>query len=80
MQNTVGNPDRSLFHHGLSKILVQHQLSLIGRSWDELLAENKLGSTQYWPNPPPKTRRKHRASLESEVDDVHKAESGVSKL
>ena len=80
LQNTVGNPDRSLFHHGLIKILVQHQLSLIGRSWDELLAENKLGLTQYWPNPPPKTRRKRRASLKYDVDDVHKVDPGISKL
>ena len=54
VQNTIGNSDRSLFHHGLIKILVQHQLSLICKSWDELLAENKLGLTQYWPNPLPK--------------------------
>ena len=44
------------------------------------MAENKLGSTEYWPNPPPKTRRKRRASLKSEVDDVHKAERGDSRL
>ena len=44
------------------------------------MTENKLRSTQYWPNPPPKTHRKHRASLKSEVDDVHKADPRVSKL
>ena len=80
VQNVVGNPNISLFHHGLIKILVQHQLSLIGRSWDELLAENKLGSTQYWPNPPPKTHRKRKDPLKYEFDDDHKAEPGVSKL
>ena len=41
---------------------------------------NKLGSTQYWPNPPPKTRSKRKAPLKSEVDDIHKAELGDSKL
>ena len=44
------------------------------------MVENKLGSTQYWPNPPPKTHRKRKAPLKSEVDDIHKAESGDNKL
>ena len=80
VQSTIGNPDRSLFHHSLIKILIQHHLPLSCRSSDELLVENKLGSTQYWPNPPPKTRRKRKAPLKSEVDDVHKAEPGVGRL
>jgi len=45
VQSTIGNSDRSLFHHGLIKILIQHQLSLSCKSWDEFLVENKLGST-----------------------------------
>ena len=61
VQTTIGNPDRSLFHHGLVKILIQHQLSLNCKSWDEFLIECQLGPTQYWPNPPPKTRRKRKA-------------------
>ena len=80
VQSTIGNPDMSLFHHSLIKILIQHQLSLSCRSWDEFLVENKLGSTQYWPNPPPKTHRKRKATLKSEMDDIHKAEPGDSKL
>ena len=43
------------------------------------MVENKLGSTQYWPNPP-KTRRKCKAPLKYEMDDIHKAEPGDSKL
>ena len=39
VQTTIGNPDRSLFHHGLVKIIIQHQLSLNGKSWDEFLIE-----------------------------------------
>ena len=35
----------------------------------------KLGPTQYWPNPPPKTCRKRKAPVKSEIGDVHKAES-----
>ena len=80
MQSTIGNPNRSLFHHGMIKILIQHQLSLSCRSWDKFLVENKLGSTHYWPNHRPKTCRKRKAPLKSEVDDIHKAESGDSKL
>ena len=55
-------------------------MSLSCRSWDKFLVENKLGSTQYWPNPPPKTHRKRKAPLKSEVDDIHKAELGDSKI
>ena len=80
VQSTIGNPDRSLFHHGLIKILIQHQLSLSCRSWDEFFIENKLGSTQYWPNPSPKTRRKCKAPLKSEMDDIHKTRTGDGKV
>ena len=75
IQTTIGNPDRSLFHHGLIKILIQHQLSMSCKCWDEFLVECKLGPTQYWPNPPPKTHRKRKAPVKSEIGDVHKAES-----
>ena len=74
VQNTIGNPNRIFFHHVLIKILIQHQLSLSCKSWDEFLVESKLGPTQYWPKPLPKTRRKHKAPIKSEVDDVHKIE------
>ena len=80
VQTTIGNPDRSLFHHGLIKILIQHQLSLSCKSWDEFLVGCKLGPTQYWPNPPPKTRRKRKAPVESEVGNVHKAETRDKEL
>ena len=75
VQTTIGNIDISLFHHGLVKIIIQHQLSLNAKSWDEFLIECQLGPTQYWPNPPPKTRRKRKATIKSEVGDVHEAES-----
>ena len=64
------NPDRSLFHHGLVKIIIHHQLSLNGKSWDEFLTECHLGPTQYWPNPSPKTRRKQKATVKPEVSNV----------
>ena len=69
------NPDRSLFHHGLVKIILQHQLSLKGKSWEEFLTECHLGPTQYWPNPAPKTRRKWKATAKPEVNNVPETES-----
>ena len=54
------NPDSSLCHHGLIKILLQFQLSSKGVSWDKFLDDCQLGPTQYWPNPSPRTRRKHK--------------------
>ena len=41
VQNTIGNPDRILFHHGLIKILIQHQLSLSCKSWDGVVEEKQ---------------------------------------
>ena len=40
VQSTIGKHDYILFHHVLVKILVQHQLSLIGKDWDQFLNEN----------------------------------------
>ena len=80
VQTTIGNPDRSLFHYGLVKIIIQHQLSLNFKSWDEFLIECQLGPTQYWPNPPPNTRRKWKATVKSKVGNVHEAESKDKEL
>ena len=77
---SFSNPDRSLFHHGLVKIIIQHQLSLIGKSWDEFLIECQLGPTQCWLNPSPKTRKKRKAPIKSEVSNVHEAESKDDEL
>ena len=74
------NPDRSIFHHGLVKIIMQHQLSLNGKSWDEFLTECQLGPTQYWPNPSPKTRRKRNATVNLEVSNVPETESKDKEL
>ena len=63
MSQTVrnfSNPDSSLFHHGLIKIILQFQLSAKGKSWDEFLVDCQLGPMQYWPNPSPRTRRKRK--------------------
>ena len=64
MSQTVknfSNPDRSIFHHGLIKIILQFQLSANEKSWDKFLVDCQLGPTQHWPNPSPRTRRKRKA-------------------
>ena len=56
MSRTVrnfNNPDRSLLHHGLIKIILQFQLSANGKSWDIFLVDCQLGLMQHWPNPSP---------------------------
>ena len=70
MSQTVrnfSNPDRSLFHHGLIKIILQFQLSANGKSWDSFLVDCQLGPTQRWPNPSPRIRKKRKA-IKSEVN------------
>ena len=49
VQRTIGNQYRSLFHHGLIKMLVQYQLVTVGKTWDEFLKENDFGLTRFWP-------------------------------
>ena len=55
-------------------------MSLNGKSWDDFLIECQLGPTQYWPNPPPKTRRKRKATIKSEFSNVHEDESKDKEL
>ena len=80
VQTTIGYFDRILIHHGLFKIVVRYQLSLVGRSWKELLVENGLGLTQYWPTFLPKTGRKRKVSVNPEIDDVRECETEEDKL
>ena len=63
VHTTIGDVERILFHHGLLKILFQHQLSLFGWSWDEFLDENDFGLTQYWSTLHPKNCRKLKGHL-----------------
>ena len=55
---SFSNPDMSLFHHRLIKIILQYKLSIIGKSWDSFLTEYQLGPTQHWPNPSPRIHKK----------------------
>ena len=45
VQCTIGDQNRSLFHHELIKMLVQYQLVTVGKTWDEFLKENDFGLT-----------------------------------
>ena len=79
MSQTVrnfSNPDRSLFHHGLIKIILQFQLSANGKSWDSFLVDCQLGPTHHWLNPSPRIRKK-RKSINSGVNSTSETISEV---
>ena len=71
IQKNIGDKYRSLFHHGLVKILVKYQLSFIGKSWDQFIDENGFGQNEVWPFVRPKTRQKRRRSRGSETAEVN---------
>ena len=48
-QTNVGDKNRSLFHHGLIKILVSYQLEELGETWDSFLVHNRFGENEEWP-------------------------------
>ena len=60
VHNTIGDHDRSLFHHGLIKILIRYQLFAIGKSWDQFLVENGFAQNQFWPPSISMSRQKRR--------------------
>ena len=57
-QSNVGDKERSLFHHGLIKILVSYRLRELGDSLESFLARNEFGENEEWPRRRPKTRRR----------------------
>ena len=67
IQSTIAEHDRSLFHHGLVKILVQYQLSFINVTWDQFLSKNGFGQNEEWPSIQHPTRQKRRHSNGSKV-------------
>ena len=71
VQNTIGDQDHILFHHGLVKILFKYKLSFIGKTWDQFLDENGFGQNEVWPSVRPKTRQKRRQSHGSETTKVN---------
>ena len=69
VQRTTGNQDHILFHHGLIKMMVQYQLDMVGRTWDEFLKDNGFGLSKLCPTLLPKTRSKWKRSLENEANE-----------
>ena len=57
-QINVGDKERSLFHHGLIKILVSYRLGELGDSWESFLTHNWFGENEEWPRRRPKARRR----------------------
>ena len=58
VQQTTVNQSHSLFHFGPIKILVQYQLAMMSRTWDDFLSDNGFGLTSFWPTCLPKTHIK----------------------
>ena len=57
-QSNVGDKNRSLFHHGLIKILVSSRLEELGQTWDSFLVRNGFGVNEEWPKQRPRVRRR----------------------
>ena len=58
VQRTTVNQSHSLFNFFLIKILVQYQLAMMSRTWDEFLSDICFGLTSFWPTFLPKNRIK----------------------
>lgn len=60
-----------VYHHGLIKILVQHQLSKKGKSWDEfLVAEGFQGMSSKKKMGRPKSKRRVNPRVEEEEKEL----------
>ena len=53
-QMNVGDKERSLFHHGLIKILVSYRLRELGEAWESFLMRNGFGEMKNGPDEGPK--------------------------
>ena len=60
VHSTIRNRDHNMFNHGLIKMLVQYQLSLIGKKWDQFRVDNGFVPTEYWPHVVFASRQKRR--------------------
>ena len=75
VHNTIGDQDQSLFHQCLWKILIQSQLSIIDKSWDQFLVENNFGQTWFWPPFISKSRKKRRKPSVNETPTLNPDEN-----
>ena len=67
-QINVGDKNRSLFHHGLIKILVSYRLEELGQTWDSFLVRNGFGANEEWPKQRPRVRRRRVNNEEAELE------------
>ena len=67
-QTNVGDKGRSLFHHGLIKILVSYQLAELGETWESFLMRNRFGGNEEWPKQRPRVRRRRIKNEEAEPE------------
>ena len=67
-QTNVGDKNRSLFHHGLIKILVSYRLEELGETWDSFLVRNGFGANEEWPKQRPRVRRRRMKNEEAEPE------------
>ena len=67
-QYNVGDKSRSLFHHGLIKILVSSRLKELGQTWDSFLVRNGFGVNEEWPKQRPTVRRRQVNNEEAELE------------
>ena len=65
-QTNIGDKERSLFHHGLNKILVSYRLGELGETWESFLMCNRFGGNEEWPKQRPRVRRRHIKNEETE--------------
>ena len=70
-QINVGDKERSLFHHGLIKILMSHRLGELGDTWESFLMCNGFGENEEWPRRRLKTRKRRikTKQVEPELED-----------
>ena len=67
-QSNVGDKNRSLFHHGLIKILMSSRLEELGQTQDSFLVRNGFGVNEEWPKQRPRVRRRRVNNKEVELE------------
>ena len=67
-QSNVGDKNRSLFHHGLIKILLSSRLEELGQTWDSFLVRNGFGVNEEWPKKRPRVRRRRVNNEEAKIE------------
>ena len=67
-QTNVGDKERSLFHHGLIKILVSYQLGELGETWESFVMRNRVGGNGEWPKQRPRVRSRRIKNEETEPE------------